>query len=161
MKFFLWEVMHKGISTSEIFEKRMPYMTLMTLFPSWCPLCKKGSEWQSHLFMQYTYDLLTKILNIFGWHLIFLREVKDLLDMVLTYHPFKNVKALRWKNLIMTFFWNWWKKRNKKIFVKKTLVQNSSTMLFNSHGHKQWFCASWATLYQGFIHSLSWAFHFS
>ena len=34
----------------------------------------------------------------------FPREVKDLLDVTLMYHPFKNAKAPLWKNLIMTFF---------------------------------------------------------
>ena len=42
-------------------------------------------------------------------NLTFPREVKDLLDMALTYHPFKNAKVLQWKNLTMTFSWNMWK----------------------------------------------------
>ena len=38
------------------------------------------------------------ILNPLEWHLTFPREVKDLLDMVLMYHLFKNAecKTLMW-----------------------------------------------------------------
>ena len=57
VKFFLWEIAHKTISTSENLQKkkkkkRMPYITLST---HWCPLCKKENESKSHLFMQCTY----------------------------------------------------------------------------------------------------------
>ena len=119
MKFFPGEIANKAISTSENLQKRMPYITLS---PNWCPLCKKENESQSHLFMQctYTQNFWTTILNIFGWHLTFPREVKDFLDMTLTYHPFKNAKALLWKNLIMAFFWNMWKERNQRIFAETT-----------------------------------------
>ena len=50
------------------------------------------------------------------------REVKYLLDMTLTYDPFKNAKALLWKNLIMAFFWNAWKERNQGILAEKIPV---------------------------------------
>ena len=108
----------------------MPYITLS---PNWCLLCNKENESQSHLFMQWTYaqNFWTMILNIFGWHLTFPREVKDFLDMALTYHPFKTAKALLWKNLIMAFFRNLWKERNQRIFVETNRpTQNFSTMLF-------------------------------
>ena len=127
VKFFLWEIAHKAIRTSENLQKRMPYISLS---PNWCPLCKKENKSQSHLFMLCTYaqNIWTTILNIFGWHLTFPREVKDFLDMALMYHPFKNPKALSWKNLIMTFFWNMWKERNQRIFAEKT---QTCAKLFN------------------------------
>ena len=93
VKFFLWKIAHKVINTSENLQKRMSYITLS---PNWCLLCKKENESQSHLFMQCTYaqNFWTTILNIFGWYLIFPREVKEFLDIALTYHPFKNTKTL-------------------------------------------------------------------
>ena len=106
-------------------------MSYITLSPNWCPLCKKENESQNHLFIQCTYaqNFWITILNIFECHLTFPREVKDFLDMALTYHPFKNAKALLWENLIMAFFWNRWKKRNKRIFVEKT---QTYTKLFDN-----------------------------
>ena len=45
------------------------------------------------------------------------------------YHPFKNAKALLWKNFIMTFSWNMWKERNQRIFTDKT---QTYTKLFDN-----------------------------
>ena len=59
----------------------------------------------------------------------FPREVKDLLDMALTYCPFKNARVLLYKNLIVTFFWNLWKERNQRAFTEKT---QTYTKLFNN-----------------------------
>ena len=67
VKFFLWEIAHNAISTSENLQERMPYITLS---PNWCLLCKKENESHSHLFT-YAQNFWTTILNIFGWHLTF------------------------------------------------------------------------------------------
>ena len=132
MKFFIWEIVHKAISTNENLHKRMPYMTLypswcplcnyevtylcnthtliiswkrmpyMTLYPSWCPLCNYE--------VTYLCNTHTLIISWKGFSLflddisLFPSEVKNLLKMTLTYHLFKNSKVFLWKNLIMAFF---------------------------------------------------------
>ena len=108
------------------------FLPKLTLSPNWCPLCKKRNESQSHLFMQCTYaqNFWTMILNIFGWHLTFPREVKDLLDIALTYHPFENTKGLLWKNSLWLSFGVCGKRRIKKYLQKRhRLIQNFSLML--------------------------------
>ena len=91
------------------------------------------NESQSYLFMQCTYaqNFWTTILNIFGWHITSPRKVKEFLDMVLTYHPFKNAEALLWKNLIMVSFGIFGNKEIREYLQKRRrATQNFSTMLF-------------------------------
>ena len=115
----------------KIFKKKKKRITYMAVFPNWCPVCKKDNAPQTNLFMQstYTQNLWIKILNIFEGHLTFPKEVKDLLDMALMYHPFKNAKALLWRNIIMASFWNLWKERNQIVLPRK---RHTYTKLFNN-----------------------------
>ena len=138
LRVFGWLLILKKLNTQDLLQKRQP---LLYVSPSWCVMCKKGSETVNHLFLHCSVaqKVWTNILQKFTISWVLPQDINHLILGDFMFGRDRRTKLL-WSLVIFAVLWTLWRERNQRIF------EDREESLPNIIDSVHYWVALWASL---------------